>query len=83
MKLYVGNLDERIEDSHLYEAFAEYGKVLKAKVIIDRVTRKSAGFGFVEMADETEAYTIIKKVNGGIWEGKKIIVKKAFDKLKE
>jgi len=80
MKLFVGNLDEKIEDVHLYEAFAEFGKVLKAKVIQDRITRKSAGFGFVEMADEQEAIVVMKKVNGGIWEGKKIIVKKAFDK---
>jgi len=80
MKLYVGNLDEKIEDSHLQEAFSEYGKVVKVKVIIDRITRRSAGFGFVEMPVEDEALKVIKLVNGGIWEGKKIIVKKAFDK---
>lgn len=80
MRIYVGNLDERIEDSHLLEAFSEYGKVDKANIQIDRYTRKSACYGFIDMPNEEEAQLVIRKVNGGKWEGKKIIVKKAFDK---
>lgn len=80
MKLYIGNLDEKIEDCHLLDAFSEFGKVDRVKVIIDRTTRRSAGFGYIEMPVEDEAVQVIKKVNGGLWEGKKIIVKKAYDK---
>lgn len=79
MKLYIGNLDEKIQDNHLKEAFSDFGKVLSAKVIMDRYTRKSRGFGFVEMSED-EAIDVIKRVNGSTWEGKVIVVKKAFDK---
>jgi RNA recognition motif-containing protein len=80
MKLYIGNLDEKIQDIHLKEAFSDFGKVASAKVITDRYTRKSRGFGFVEMPDEDEALKVIKTVNGSTWEGKVITVRKAFDK---
>jgi cold-inducible RNA-binding protein len=77
MKLFIGNLDEKIEDVHLREAFQEFGNVSSARVIKDKFTGISRGFGFVEMPDEDQAASVIKKVNGGIWEGKKINVKKA------
>lgn len=80
MKLYIGNLDEKIQDNHLREAFSDFGKVSSAKVIIDRYTKKSRGFGFVEMPNEDEANQVIKKVNGSTWEGKRLTVRKAFDK---
>lgn len=80
MKLYIGNLNEKIEDSHLLEAFSEFGKVQSAKIKMDRFTRRSACFGYVEMPNDAEAEVVIRKVNGGLWEGKKIIVKKAYDK---
>jgi len=81
MKLYVGNLDERIEDNHLKDAFSEYGTVASAKVILDSYTNKSRGFGFIEMPNDEEAMEVIKKVNAALWEGKKLIVRKAFKKL--
>ena len=77
MNIFIGNLDEKIQDMHLKEAFAEYGKVLKAKVIKDHNTGKSKGFGFIEMPDETEAEKAIKTLNGGKWEGKIIKVNEA------
>ncbi|NJK86492.1 MAG: RNA-binding protein [Bacteroidales bacterium] len=80
MKLYIGNLDEKIQDNHLHEAFSEFGKVSSAKVIMDRYTNKSRGFGFIEMPDEEEAVSVIKRVNGSTWEGKVIVVKKAIAK---
>jgi len=80
MRIYVGNLDERIEDSHLLEAFSEFGKVEKAHIQLDKYTQKSACYGFVEMPIYEEAQFVIAKVNGAKWEGKKLIVKKAFDK---
>lgn len=80
MRIYIGNLDEKINDKHLKEGFSEFGKIKSAKVIIDKNTGISKGFGFIEMPDETEALNVIRTVNGGTWEGKVIIVKKAFDK---
>ena len=53
-KLYVGNLNYKIEQVDLEEIFAEYGEVVSARIITDRETRKSKGFGFVEMANEEE-----------------------------
>lgn len=78
MKLYIGNLDEKVEDYHLKEAFQDFGTVDSAKVIKDKSSGKSRGFGFVEMPDEEQALKVIKTVNGAVWEGKTIVVKKAF-----
>lgn len=72
MKLYIGNLDEKIADNHLREAFKEFGAVSSAKVIIDRYLGKSRGFGFVEMPDDTEAQNVIKNVNGATWKVNKL-----------
>jgi RNA recognition motif-containing protein len=78
MKIYIGNLDEKIQDFHLREAFQDFGTVATAKVIKDHFSGKSKGFGFVEMPDQEEALKTIKNVNGATWEGKVITVKKAF-----
>jgi RNA recognition motif-containing protein len=60
MKLYIGNLDEKIQSSHLKEAFQEFGKVKSAIVINDKKTGESKGFGFIEMPDEAEAQNTVK-----------------------
>ncbi len=78
MKLYIGNLDEKIQSNHLREAFAEYGKVDSAKVIVDKKTGKSRGFGFVEMPNDEEGKGVIDKVNGGTWEGKVLNIREAY-----
>ncbi|MBN2273560.1 MAG: RNA-binding protein [Bacteroidales bacterium] len=78
MKIYIGNLDEKIQDVHLKEAFQDFGTVARARVIKDHLTGKSKGFGFVEMPDQNEAMKVIRDVNGATWEGKVIKVKKAF-----
>ena len=78
MKIYIGNLDEKIQNSHLLEAFKDFGTVSSARVIKDHFSGKSKGFGFVEMPDDEEAVKTIKNVNGATWEGKVITVKKAF-----
>jgi len=77
MIIYIGNLHEKIEDIHLKEAFQDYGTVHSAKVIKDRYTGRSRGFGFIEMPDNKEAIKAINTLNNGTWEGKKISVKKA------
>ncbi len=78
MKLYIGNLDEKIQSQHLREAFSEFGAVNSAKVIEDKKTGKSRGFGFVEMPNDQEAKTVIETVNGGKWEGKIIHIREAY-----
>jgi RNA recognition motif-containing protein len=78
MNIYIGNLNEKIQDLHLKDAFKEYGQVTKAKVIIDRFTGISKGFGFIEMPNDTEAVMAIKTLNGGTWEGKVIKVNQAI-----
>lgn len=78
MKLFIGNLDEKIQSHHLKEAFSEFGKVSSAKVIIDKSTGKSRGFGFVEMPEDEDAKGVIKNVNGGTWEGKVLNIREAY-----
>jgi RNA recognition motif-containing protein len=81
MNIFIGNLNEKIQDNHLKEAFGEYGKVASAKVITDRYTGKSKGFGFIEMPDDEEAQKAIDTLNGGKWEGNVIVVNKAKNKI--
>ncbi len=63
MNIYVGNLAYSVTDDDLREAFAAFGEVLRASVIMDRDTGRSKGFGFVEMADDAQAETAIKELN--------------------
>ena len=62
--LYVGNLSYSVTDAELEELFAQYGKVTSARVICDRDSGRSKGFGFVEMANEDEAQAAIEALNG-------------------
>ncbi len=62
-RLYVGNLSHDITDNELRDIFEPHGSVLSANVIVDRDTRRSKGFGFVEMGDEDEAQTAIDALN--------------------
>jgi RNA recognition motif-containing protein len=62
-KLYVGNLSHDITDSELQGIFEPFGSVLSAQVIVDRETRRSKGFGFVEMSSEEEAKAAIDNLN--------------------
>lgn len=63
-KLYVSNLSFSMTDESLESLFAEFGTVISAKVITDRVSGRSKGFGFVEMANAAEADAAIEKLNG-------------------
>ncbi len=63
-KLYVGNLSYNVTDEDLKELFTRAGEVASAKVIIDHVTGRSKGFGFVEMASEADAVKAISELNG-------------------
>jgi RNA recognition motif-containing protein len=76
-KLYVGNLPFSVTDHSLFDAFAACGSVVSSKVIMDRDSGRSKGFGFVEMSSETEAQAAIDKMNGADWEGRAMTVNEA------
>jgi RNA recognition motif-containing protein len=73
-KLYVGNLAYSVRDESLQEAFAQFGTVTSAKVMMDRDTGRSKGFGFVEMATDAEAQAAINGMNGKPIDGRNVIV---------
>jgi RNA recognition motif-containing protein len=76
-KLYVGNLSYNIRDDDLNQAFAQYGSVSSAKVMMDRDTGRSKGFGFVEMGSDAEAQAAINGMNGQALDGRAIVVNEA------
>jgi len=74
MNIYVSNLSFAVQDEDLREFFTEYGEVSSAKVIMDKFTNRSKGFGFVEMPDDAAAQKAISELDGGIVEGRAIKV---------
>ncbi|WP_425256885.1 RNA recognition motif domain-containing protein [Rubrivivax sp. RP6-9] len=76
-KLYVGNLAYSVRDESLQQAFGQFGTVTSAKVMMDRDTGRSKGFGFVEMGSDAEAQAAINGMNGQALEGRAIVVNEA------
>jgi hypothetical protein len=76
-KLYVGNLAYSVRDNDLEQAFAQFGAVTSAKVMMERDTGRSKGFGFVEMGSEAEAQAAINGMNGQALAGRSIVVNEA------
>jgi RNA recognition motif-containing protein len=76
-KLYVGNLPFTATNESLQDAFAECGTVHSARIIMDRDSGRSKGFGFVEMSNEQEAKASIERFNGCDWEGRAMTVNEA------
>jgi len=79
-KLYVGNLAYSVRDENLQQRFAEFGTVTSAKVMMDRETGRSKGFGFVEMSSPAEAQASIRGLNGQSLDGRAIVVNEARPK---
>ena len=77
MNIYVGNLSYRTNDKDLEELFAKFGAVKSAKVIMDRETGKSKGFGFIEMEDSSAGTKAIEALNGNESEGRTLRVNEA------
>lgn len=77
MNIYVGNLSFRTDDQELNEVFSEFGDVASAKVIIDRETDRSRGFGFVEMDNDDEAKAAIAALDGAEVSGRNLRVNEA------
>jgi len=76
-KLYVGNLPYSVRDSDLAQAFGQFGAVTSAKVMMERDTGRSKGFGFVEMGSDAEAQAAIQGMNGQSLGGRNVVVNEA------
>ena len=76
-KLYVGNLAYSVRDDSLLQAFSPFGTVTSAKVMMDRETGRSKGFGFVEMGSDAEAQAAINGMNGQAIDGRAVVVNEA------
>ncbi len=77
MNIFVAKLSYDTQESDLQDAFSEYGEVDSVKIIMDRDTGRSKGFGFVEMEDDDEAMNAINGLNDSELDGRTIVVKKA------
>ena len=77
MNLYVGNLSYDMSEENLRSEFAEYGEVQSAKIITDKFTGRSRGFGFVEMNSDDEGKKAMEELNGKDVEGRQLVVNEA------
>ena len=80
MNIYVGSLHFKMNEAELRELFEEFGEVASAKIIFDKYSGKSKGFGFVEMPNEAEAKKAIEELNGAEIQGRKIIVNESIER---
>ena len=79
-KLFIGGLSWDTNDAGLSQAFSRFGSVTEAKVILDRDTGRSRGFGFVTLSDTTQAQTAQREMDGAILDGRQIRVNEAQDR---
>ena len=77
MNIYVANVNYKTTDDELRELFEEFGEVTSARIINDKFTGQSRGFGFVEMADDNEAKQAINELNGNEFMGKQLVINEA------
>lgn len=77
MNLFVSNIDRSVNEDALKALFSEFGSVTSVKIIIDKQSGMSKGFGFVEMADESNAMTAIEKLSDAEFFGRRLAVSKA------
>lgn len=83
MNIFIGNLNYAVTEDDIREIFEEYGELTSVKLISDKFTGKSKGFGFVEMADDAEAKKAIEELNGAEVEGRTIVVNESIEKKRE
>lgn len=77
MNIYIGNLNYRVKESDLQQVMEEYGTVESVKIVKDRETGKSKGFGFVEILGDEQGKQAIAELNGSEFEGRTMVVKEA------
>lgn len=75
--MYIGNLSYNVKESDLRQVMEEYGTVESVKLIVDRDTRRSKGFAFVDMPETSEALNAIKELNGAEYVGRQMVVKRS------
>lgn len=80
MNMYLGNLNYKVKEGDLEELLSAYGTVSSAKVVKDRETGRSKGFGFVEMEDDEAAAKAIAELNGTEFKGRQLVIKEALQK---
>lgn len=80
MNIYVANIPWKASEEELRALFAEYGEIDSAKIITDKFTQRSRGFGFVEMKDDEAARKAINELNGQDFMGKNLVVNEARPK---
>ena len=80
MNIYVANISFKASEDELKELFEQHGDVTSAKIIMDKLTNRSRGFGFVEMADGESAKQAINELNGYNFQGKELVVNEARPK---
>jgi RNA recognition motif-containing protein len=80
MNIYVGNLSWNLKDQDLSNLFASYGEVASAKIVTDKFTNRSKGFGFVEMTNDDQAQAAIAALNGSEVDGRNIVVNESRPK---
>lgn len=78
--LYIGNLSYSVTNEELHDLFAKHGEVESAKVILDRETSRSRGFGFVEIGENTDINEVIDSLDGQDFQGRPLVVRKAREK---
>lgn len=80
MNIYVGNISWNLSDQDLANLFAPFGEVTSAKIVTDKFTQRSKGFGFVEMANNEEAQAAIAQLNGSEVDGRNLVVNESHPK---
>jgi RNA recognition motif-containing protein len=80
MNIFIGNLDFKINEAELEELFGNYGTVSSAKIITDKFSGRSKGFGFITMDNDQEAQNAIKELNGSSLKNRNIVVNEAKPK---
>jgi len=80
MNIYVGNLSWNLKDQDLANLFTPFGEVASAKIVMDKFTQRSKGFGFVEMKEDTQAQAAIAQLNGSEVDGRNLVVNESRPK---
>lgn len=80
MNIYVGNLSWNLKDQDLTDLFTPYGEVASAKIVTDKFTQRSKGFGFVEMPNDDQAQAAIAQLNGSEVDGRNLVVNESRPK---
>jgi len=83
INIYVANIAWKASEEQLSQIFAEYGEVISTEIILDKVTQRSRGFGFIEMTDDAAGHIAINELNGSDFMGKNLVVAEGRPRKKD